>query len=94
MVVEVLASLVMQTVAREHSGVIYAYQAEQLGAGNAASVGLQALDSILANGDAALLLGLAECERSRHGVELLASGQIELFGELMNISHNGDRVVT
>ncbi|MCE5259514.1 MAG: NTP transferase domain-containing protein [Chloroflexi bacterium] len=40
-----------------------------------------------------VLFGLAECERSRYGVELLASGQVQSFGELMKISHNGDRVV-
>ena len=38
-----------------------------------------------------VLYGLAECERSRHFVEHL-SGNIALAGEMMNISHNGDRV--
>ncbi|MHB9034593.1 MAG: galactokinase family protein, partial [Anaerolineae bacterium] len=39
-----------------------------------------------------VLFGLAECERSRIGAELLAQGQLELFGKLMCISHDGDRV--
>ena len=38
-----------------------------------------------------VLYGLAECERSRRFVEYL-SGDIAQAGEMMNISHNGDRV--
>lgn len=40
-----------------------------------------------------VLFGLAECERSRVGVELLGSGQVAEFGRLMRVSHDGDRVV-
>ncbi len=40
-----------------------------------------------------VMFGLAECERGRHCGELLRNGNIEDFGKLMNISHNGDRVV-
>ena len=41
-----------------------------------------------------VLFGLAECERSRVGVDLLGSGQVEEFGRLMRASHDGDRVVS
>lgn len=41
----------------------------------------------------AVLYGIAECERSRMCSTLLQSGQISDFAEMMNISHNGDRVV-
>jgi N-acetylgalactosamine kinase len=40
-----------------------------------------------------VLFGLAECERSRVAVDLLAKGQVDEFGRLMKVSHNGDRVV-
>ncbi len=38
------------------------------------------------------LYGLAECERSRICFDLLSRGDVNAFGELMRISHNGDRV--
>jgi galactokinase len=38
------------------------------------------------------LFGIAECERSRICSEFMKRGEVEKFGELMNISHNGDRV--
>ena len=41
-----------------------------------------------------VLFGLAECERSRIGADLLAEGLVTEFGRLMNASHNGDRVVS
>ncbi|NLG51049.1 MAG: galactokinase, partial [Chloroflexi bacterium] len=40
------------------------------------------------------LYGLAECERSRLAVNLLANGQIAELGRLMNVSHDGDRIVS
>ena len=40
-----------------------------------------------------VLFGLAECERSRLGVDLLRAGRIAEFGRLMQVSHDGDRVV-
>ena len=40
-----------------------------------------------------VLFGLAECERSRTAADLLAKGNVQQFGHLMNTSHNGDRVV-
>ncbi|HID12131.1 MAG TPA: hypothetical protein EYP17_12685 [Candidatus Latescibacteria bacterium] len=39
------------------------------------------------------LFGLAECERGEVTAELLRGGRIWEFGELMYISHDGDRVV-
>ena len=39
-----------------------------------------------------LLYGVAEIVRSRMCVDLLESGQIEAFGRMMKISHDGDRV--
>ncbi|NUQ63607.1 MAG: NTP transferase domain-containing protein [Pirellulales bacterium] len=39
-----------------------------------------------------LLFGIAEILRSRLAVGLLESGRIEEFGQLMRISHDGDRV--
>ena len=39
-----------------------------------------------------VLYGLAECERSRIATALLASGRVSEFGQLMTISHDGDRV--
>jgi len=41
---------------------------------------------------AVLLFGIAECARSARGADLLRSGDVEGFGRLMNISHDGDRV--
>jgi len=38
------------------------------------------------------LYGLAECQRSQMAVDKLKAGDIEGFGELMNLSHEGDRV--
>jgi len=39
-----------------------------------------------------LLFGIAEIQRSRQTVPLLESGEVEAFGRLMQISHDGDRV--
>jgi len=41
-----------------------------------------------------VLYGLAECERSRLAVDLLANGQIAELGRLMQVSHDGDRIVS
>ena len=38
------------------------------------------------------LFGIAESERSRICADFLRKGEMEKFGELMNISHNGDRL--
>ncbi|HIE52234.1 MAG TPA: hypothetical protein EYP85_10785 [Armatimonadetes bacterium] len=43
---------------------------------------------------AVCLFGLAECARSRFCFDLLQRGDIAGFGELMRLSHDGDRVVT
>lgn len=43
---------------------------------------------------ARLLFGIAECERSKHFINLLKHGHVDPLGWLMNISHDGDRVVT
>jgi len=40
------------------------------------------------------LFGLAECERSRLCAEYLRRGDVEGLGRLMNVSHDGDRVMT
>jgi len=40
-----------------------------------------------------LLFGIAECERSKRFFRLLRQGDIESLGWLMNVSHDGDRVV-
>jgi len=40
------------------------------------------------------LFALSECERGRMTADLLREGRIEEFGQLMYISHNGDRVVS
>ncbi len=40
-----------------------------------------------------VLYGLAECERSRLCLDLLKAEDMVGFGQLMNISHDGDRVV-
>lgn len=37
--------------------------------------------------------GIAECERSRIVYDILSKGDVKKFGELMKISHDGDRVV-
>ena len=39
-----------------------------------------------------LLFGLAEIERSDRGPEVLAQGDVQGFGRLMNLSHEGDRI--
>ena len=41
-----------------------------------------------------VLFGLAECERSAAYADALKKGDIRLIGELMKISHDGDRVVS
>ncbi|MFH1008908.1 MAG: galactokinase family protein [Candidatus Latescibacterota bacterium] len=41
-----------------------------------------------------VLFALSECERGRMTAELLSEGKIAEFGELMYISHNGDRVAS
>jgi N-acetylgalactosamine kinase len=41
-----------------------------------------------------LLFGIAEILRAKKCVELLREGQIEAFGQLMRVSHDGDRVST
>ena len=41
-----------------------------------------------------LLFGIAECERSRKALEFLRDGNMAQLGALMNISHDGDRIVT
>lgn len=43
---------------------------------------------------AAVLFGICECARGRYAHELLEAGDIEAFGRLMNISHDGDRVLS
>ena len=40
----------------------------------------------------ACLYGIAECLRSKRAIELLRSGDVEGFGELITLSHDGDRV--
>ncbi|RKY66843.1 MAG: hypothetical protein DRQ02_08185 [Candidatus Latescibacterota bacterium] len=40
------------------------------------------------------LFGLAECQRGEITAQLLKKGEIEKFGQLMYISHDGDRVVS
>ena len=40
-----------------------------------------------------VLFGLAECERSRLYTRALKDNDIESIGRMMNVSHNGDRVV-
>ena len=39
-----------------------------------------------------MLFGIAECLRSEKACEIIASGDYQRLGEMMNISHNGDRV--
>ncbi|MFN3423060.1 MAG: hypothetical protein ACK40X_15200, partial [Armatimonadota bacterium] len=38
--------------------------------------------------------GVAECERSERFAEILKRGEVTAIGELMTISHDGDRVVS
>lgn len=38
------------------------------------------------------LFGLAECERSKKAAEFLKKGDVEAFGRLISLSHDGDRV--
>ncbi|GMU92949.1 MAG: hypothetical protein AMXMBFR4_20070 [Candidatus Hydrogenedentota bacterium] len=40
-----------------------------------------------------LLYGIAECERSKRAFGLLKEGDVGTLGTLMNVSHDGDRVV-
>jgi N-acetylgalactosamine kinase len=40
-----------------------------------------------------VLYGLAECERSRYFADALKANNLEEIGRLMNVSHDGDRVV-
>ena len=40
------------------------------------------------------LFALSECERGRMTAELLREGRVVEFGQLMYVSHNGDRVVS
>lgn len=40
-----------------------------------------------------LLFGIAECARSKRFFELLKKGDLEQAGWLMNVSHDGDRVI-
>jgi N-acetylgalactosamine kinase len=42
---------------------------------------------------ARLLYGIAECERSKRFFRLLQDGRMQDLGQLMIVSHNGDRVV-
>lgn len=39
-----------------------------------------------------MLFGIAECLRSERACEIIASGDYKRLGEMMNTSHNGDRV--
>jgi len=41
-----------------------------------------------------VLFGLSECERSAAYVQYLKQGEMDAIGQLMKISHNGDRVVS
>ena len=56
-VVGAMAAQVMETVAAEHEGVIYVYQAEQLGTGHAARLGARVLSSLGDHGDVLLVAG-------------------------------------
>lgn len=40
-----------------------------------------------------LLFGIAECERGRRALDLLKQGDLGRFGRMMNVSHDGDRVI-
>ena len=39
-----------------------------------------------------MLFGISECLRSERACDIIASGDYQRLGEMMNISHNGDRV--
>ena len=39
-----------------------------------------------------ILYGVAECQRADRCIDLLKTGDYKRLGELMNVSHNGDRV--
>ena len=39
-----------------------------------------------------LLFGIAECQRGKHCLKLIRDGDMERFGLMMNVSHDGDRV--
>jgi N-acetylgalactosamine kinase len=41
-----------------------------------------------------ILYGVSECYRARKFIDLLKNRDFEKIGELMNISHNGDRIVS
>ncbi len=41
-----------------------------------------------------VLFGISECQRAKKCMELLEEGRITEFGQLMDASHNGDRVVS
>ncbi len=41
-----------------------------------------------------LMYGLSECQRSKKSAELIQENKIKEFGNLINISHNGDRIVS
>ncbi len=56
-VVGAMAGQVMETVGSAHEGIIYAYQAEQLGTGHAARVGLEVLESLEHDEDVLLVAG-------------------------------------
>ena len=43
---------------------------------------------------AVVLYGLAECARSARYVDCLEAGNMREIGEMMNISHDGDRVMS
>ncbi|MDP2984257.1 MAG: hypothetical protein Q8O92_13130, partial [Candidatus Latescibacter sp.] len=40
-----------------------------------------------------IIYGLAECKRGRMLKEVLNQNRVDVYGRLMNISHDGDRVV-
>jgi N-acetylgalactosamine kinase len=42
---------------------------------------------------AVTMFGIAECRRAKLCKEMIEAGEIEEFGKMMNISHNGDRIV-
>ncbi len=42
----------------------------------------------------AVMFGLSECERGRQCAQLVRNARIEQLGRMMNISHDGDRVVS
>lgn len=56
-VVGAMANQVMETVATEHEGVVYVYQAEQLGTGHAARLGVDALAALGGEEDVLLVAG-------------------------------------